>query len=342
MSNKIKVLVTGVTGFLGSHITIQLLEKGYTVIGTLRDMNRADKTREVIASHTNNADNLSFVEADLLNDKIWNEIMDGIDYVMHVASPFPSVLPKKEEELIIPAKQGTLNVLTAASNAGVKKVVLTSSSAAIIYGKEKSNRSGLYSENDWTDLTNRKDTTPYIRSKTMAERAAWDFIEKDTSGLELTTICPGAILGPVLEEDLSASANIVVKTMDGSSPAIPKIGYEIVDVRSVADLHIRAMESNRARGERLIASAGYLTFRQVADILREKYPDRKIPQMKLPNFMTKFISNFEKSLKPILLDLDIQRKMDNSRAKVLLNWEPISAEEAVIACAESVIRLNIV
>ena len=342
MKESKKVLLTGVTGFLGSHTTIQLLNKGYHVLATLRDKSRADHIKQLIAEHTDKIDYLSIVEADLLDESIWNEILKGVDYVMHIASPFPRVLPKKEEDLILPAKQGTLNILKAASKNGVKKVVLTSSSTAITHGKEKSKRSGIFTEKEWTDESNKKDTTPYFRSKTIAEKAAWDFIKEDNSGLQLTVICPGAILGPVLEKDFGTSANIVIKSMDGSSPAIPKIGYDIVDVRSVAELHILAMESEKASGERIIASADYLTFRQVADILRENYPDRKIPKAMLPNFMVKLISNFEKTLKPILLDLDVERRMDNSKAKELLNWQPIPAREAVLACAESVIRLNIV
>jgi dihydroflavonol-4-reductase len=250
-------------------------------------------------------------------------------------------LPKHEDDLILPAKKGTLNILEAAAKNGVTRVVLTSSSGAITYGREKSKRSATYTEKDWTDVTNKKDTTPYFRSKTIAEKAAWDFISADNSGLELSTICPGAILGPILEKDFGTSANIVIKTMDGSSPAIPKIGYDVVDVRSAADLHLRAMEMEEASGERFIGAAGYLSFKDVADILREKYPDRKIPKSQLPNFATRLISNFEKTLKPILIDLDVERKLDSSKARRLLNWQPISPKEAVLACAESLVELNI-
>jgi dihydroflavonol-4-reductase len=341
MTQDIKVLITGVSGFLGSHTTIQLLNKGYQVVGTLRDLDRAPEIKQVISKHTSNIDQLSFAEADLMNAQVWRDLMKGNDYVLHLASPFPRGLPKHEEDLIIPAKEGTLNILKAASENGVKRMVITSSSGAIAYGKEKSKRSATYDEHDWTDITNKTDTTPYYRSKTIAEKAAWDFIRVDNNGLELSTICPGAILGPVLEKDFGTSANIVIKTMDGSSPAVPKIGYDVVDVRSVADLHIRAMEMKEASGERFIGSAGYLTFKEVADILREKYPDRKIPKSSLPNFAVKLLSNFEKTLKPLLVDLGVERKLDNSKAKRVLNWQPISAIEAVLACAESLIELNI-
>jgi dihydroflavonol-4-reductase len=342
MTTNSKVLVTGITGFLGSHIAIQLLNKNYTVVGTLRAMSRADEMRHVIGQHTSNIDKLSFAEADISDDSAWNKLMNGIDYVIHTASPFPRELPKHEDDLIIPAKQGVLNILKAASANGVKRVVLTSSSAAIVYGKEKAQRSGLYNENDWTDPTNKKDTTPYYRSKTIAEKTAWDFIKKDKSGLQLTSICPGLILGPVLEKDFGTSANMVIKAMDGSIPALPNIGFEIVDARSIADLHIRAMEIPEAAGERFAGSTDYLTFKEVADILREKYPNRKIPKITLPNFAVRLFANIDKTLQPVLNDLGFERKLDNSKAKNLLHWEPISVKEAVLACAESVIKLNIV
>jgi len=341
MPDSNKVLLTGITGFLGSHTAIQLLNKGYTVIGTLRDPSRSQSIKEVIAQHAP-VEKLSFAQAGLKDVMVWKKLTKDVDYVMHIASPFPRKLPKKEDELIIPAKQGTLNILRAAANNGVKRVVLTSSSGAIIYGKPKDQRNGTYTEEDWTDVSNKKDSTPYFRSKTMAEKAAWDFMERDQSGMELTTICPGAILGPVLEKDFGTSANIVIKTMDGSTPAIPQIGFDVVDVRSVADLHIKAMEKPEAAGERFIGSAGFLSFKDVADILREAYPNRKIPKAVLPNFAVRLFSNFDATLKPILVDLGTVRMVDNSKAKRLLNWNPLSPREAVLACAESVMEQGLV
>ncbi|MEN6454626.1 MAG: NAD-dependent epimerase/dehydratase family protein, partial [Prolixibacteraceae bacterium] len=218
---KKKILLTGVSGFLGSHTAIQLLEKGYEVTGTLRSMKRAGEIREVIARHTSKVGALKFAEADLLDGQIWNELTKGVDFVQHIASPFPRELPRHEEELIRPARDGALHVLKAASANGVKRVVLVSSIAAVMYGREKGKRSGVYNESNWTDVTNRKDTTPYYRSKTLAERAAWDFTANDESGMELVTVCPGAILGPVLESDFGTSANMVIKMLDGSMPAFP-------------------------------------------------------------------------------------------------------------------------
>jgi dihydroflavonol-4-reductase len=337
MNNNL-VLLTGISGFIGSHTAIKLLDKGYEVIGTLRDISREEEIRKMLSKHTSNLDNLKIVEADLLDEQKWMDLSQGVDYIMHVASPFPRKLPKNDDEIVVPAVNGTLNILKAASANKVKRVVITSSSTAITYGKSKAERNSTFNEMHWTDPENRKDTTPYFRSKTIAEKSAWDFVNKDKSGLELTTICPGAVLGPVLEKDFGTSANIVLKTMDGSTPAIPKIGFEVVDVRSLAEMHVLAIESKQAAGERFIAAAGFMSFKNVADILRKAYPDRKIPKAPLPNLATRFISNFETTLKPILLDLNVERRLDSSKARELLNWQPISNEEAVIACAESLIE----
>ncbi|WP_405207680.1 SDR family oxidoreductase [Aquimarina sp. LLG6339-5] len=341
MNNK-KVLLTGITGFLGSHTAIQLLNKGYEVIGTLRSMDRAKEIKEVIEKKTPNIDKLSFAEADLLDKDVWYDLVSEVQDVLHIASPFPRELPKNEDDLIIPAKSGTLHILKAASMHGLRRVVLTSSSGAIIYGKDKSNRKGVFDENNWTDVSNTNDSTPYFRSKTIAEQAAWDFIRNDTSGLELTTVCPGAILGPILEKDFGTSANIVIKAMDGSSPAIPKIGFDMVDVRSVADLHIRALETPEAAGERFVGSAGYMTFREVANILRENYPNKKVPKFTLPDFAVRLFSNIDKTIKPILIDLGTERKVNNNKAIKLLDWKPIPVKDAILACAESAIELSLV
>lgn len=341
MNNK-KVLLTGITGFLGSHTAIQLLNKGYDVVGTMRSKDRINSIREVIGQHTPNINNLTLEVADLDNSKVWKELAQNMDYIQHIASPFPRELPKNENDLIIPAKNGTLNVLKAAKENHVKRVVMVSALAAITYGKSKNELNNLFSEEDWTDETNTRDTAPYMRSKTIAEKAAWDFIQQNHSGLELTTVLPGAILGPVLEKDFGTSANIVISILNGSLPAIPKIGFDIIDVRSVADLLIRAMEMPQAANKRYIASAGYLTFKEIAHTLKQQYPDRKITTSELPNFAARIFSVFEKNLKPILIDLGIKRKTDISKAKDELQWQPLPLEEAVIACAQSVLQNKIV
>ncbi|QES87870.1 SDR family oxidoreductase [Rhizosphaericola mali] len=336
-----KVLLTGVTGFLGAHTAIQLLNKGYKVVGTLRNKDRISSIQEVIGKHTNYIQNLSFAEADITDKTIWNELTKGIDFVQHVASPFPIELPKNENELIIPARDGVLNILNAASMNKVKRVIITSSTATILYGKTKAQLKNVMNETTWTDLDYPKDIAPYFKSKTIAEKAAWDFVKNDTSGLELTTVLPGGILGPVLEKDFGTSANIVIKLMDGSMPAVPGIGFPIVDVRSVADALIKAMEAPTA-GHRYIASTGFLMMKDVALILKEAYPNRKIPSRELPDFIVRIFSNFEKSLKPVLLDLGVQRRVDASKTIKELNWNPISTKDAVLACAKSILENGIV
>lgn len=341
MNNK-KVLLTGVTGFLGSHTAIQLLNKGYEVVGTLRNKDRINSIKEIIAKHTTNIHNLTFAEADLNDRKVWLELTQNIDYVQHIASPFPSELPKHENELIIPALQGTLNILEASNTHKVKRVVVVSSVAAVVYGKSKNDLNKIFNEDDWTDETNIGDTTPYFRSKTLAEKAVWRFMKQNNCEMELTTVLPSAILGTLLEKDFSPSANTVIKILDGSSPALPKIGFDIVDVGSVANLLIKAMELPQAAGNRYIASAGYLTFKEIAQILKQHYPQRNIPTKELPNLATRLFSIFESSLKPILLELGLKRITDSNKAKKELGWQPLSPKEAVIACAESVFENEIV
>lgn len=339
--NEKNVLLTGITGFVGSHTAIQLLDRGYRVMGTLRSHDRISSIKEIIGRHTALVQNLTFAVAELNDSKVWFELTKNVDYVQHIASPFPRELPRHEDDLIVPAKTGTLNVLQAAAANKVKRVVMTSSLAAVVYGKTKNEVSRVFTENDWSDETNKKDTTPYIRSKTIAEKAAWSYNIQDSSGMELVTVCPGAILGPVLEKDFGTSANIVIKLLDGSLPALPKIEFDMVDVRSVAELLIKAMETPEAAGKRYIATSGHLTFRAVARILKRQYPDRKIPTREIPNFVTRLFSIFQPLLKPVLIEC-VERKTDISKAKDELNWQPSSPSEAVIACAESLIENGLV
>ncbi|NML40354.1 aldehyde reductase [Chitinophaga sp. G-6-1-13] len=340
--NSKRVLLTGVTGFLGSHTAIRLLEKGYEVVGTLREMDRAAAIREVIAQHTSHIHRLTFAQADLQEKEKWFELTKDIDFVQHVASPFPRELPKHENDIIIPARDGVLNIMTAAAANKVKRFVLTSSSATVGYGKTPQQLGKVMTESDWTNVDHAKDLTPYFKSKAVAEKAAWDFIKDDRSGMELVTVLPGAILGPVLEKDFGTSANIVIKILDGSVPALPKIGFEIVDVRSAADALIRAMEIPEAAQNRYLASAGFLMMKDIAQILRKAYPGRKLPSRELPNFLVRLLSKFDATLGPILLDLGIKRMVDASKARRELKWEPASTQEAVLSCAKSIFETGII
>ncbi|MEO0581028.1 MAG: aldehyde reductase [Bacteroidota bacterium] len=335
-----RVLVTGITGFIGSHVAIQLLEKGYEVVGTLRNPNRIDSIQEAIAKHTQHTNRLSFVQAELMDAESWKQAMKGIEYVIHVASPISTTTPKEENEMIIPAREGTLNVLRAATEAGVKRVVITSSVAAISYNDARGSNA-KFTEEDWTDIAN-PSVNAYIKSKTLAERAAWDFVRQQAGAPELATVNPSLVLGPVLEKDFGSSAVLVKRLLDGSFPALPKLGFPVVDVRSVADLHLLAMEKEEAAGERFIAGGEFMWMEEIAQILKEAYPDRKVPTGKLPNFLFRLMSLFDAQTRSVLGELNTPRPVDISKAQNLLGWKPISEKEAIVATAESLMKYGII
>lgn len=342
MSDATRVLVTGASGFIGSHCIIQLLEKGYRVRGTLRNMQRADAIREIIRQHTNNADALEFAETDLTRDEGWVEAATGCPLILHVASPFVIQAPKHEEELIIPAREGTLRLLRAAKTAGARKVVLTSSVAAIAYG-DRNVLDRLYTEDDWSNHES-KDIEAYSKSKTLAERAAWDFVSNDNPGFDLAVINPGAVLGPILEKDYGTSAMMILLMLQGALPGVPRLGYEIVDVRDVANLHILAMESDRASGKRFPCVAGFRWFEEMSATLRPAFPDfgKKIPAKLLPNWMMYIAAFLGKFPKTTLKELGNKRAVSNRNAVELLGWNPRSPEEAIIATAQSLIDHGVV
>lgn len=336
--NKQTVLITGVTGFIGSHLAALALERGYTVRGSMRNLDRADAIRATIG-RVADTERLTFVRADLTDADSWKTATEGIDFVLHVASPFPKILPKTDEALVRPAVAGTLNVLRAAAASGVRRVVITSSTGAAMYGNR---REGVFTEADWTNVDNRKDSSPYFRSKTLAERAAWDFIAGDESGMELTSVLPGAVLGPLLEQDAGTSAAIVLKLMDGSAPALPRIGYAMVDVRSIADLHLLAMTSPVAAGQRYLGADEFYTFKDVANVLRQHLPDRKFPSAILPDFAVRLFGYFDATLGPALVDLGSRRKANATRAKSELGWKPLPMDTSIRDCADSILQLKLV
>ncbi|MEM9837499.1 MAG: aldehyde reductase, partial [Bacteroidota bacterium] len=323
---------------LGAHLAVKALQQGYHVVGSMRNLSRQASITKAIGRLAP-IDYLTCVEAELLDSSSWDAAVAGVDYVLHVASPFPTTLPKDENDLIRPAKEGVLNVLRAASAAGVKRVVLTSSTGAAAYGVK---RQGTFTEADWTNVANKKDTSPYFRSKTIAEQAAWDFMEQDQSGMELSTVLPGAILGPLLENDPGTSAAIVMKLMDGSVPALPDIGFAMVDVRAVADLHLLAMTHPAAAGERFIGAGEFLKFKDVGAVLRKAYPGRKFPGFTLPHFAVRLFRFVDPTLGPILIDLGAERRVDNTKARKSLGWQPLPMEQAIRDCAQSMLDLGLV
>ena len=336
------VLVTGGTGFVGVHCLIQLQAAGHETRTTVRDMARERDVRAMLrqggAGET--GESLAVFGADLNADAGWAEAVQGCDYVLHVASPPPSTVPKDENTLIGSARNGTLRVLRAARDAGVKRVVLTSSFAAIGYGS--TGRTTAFTEEDWTELEN-SDVQPYPRSKTIAERAAWDFIAREGGGLELAVVNPVAVFGPVLGPDYSSSILLVKRLLDGSLPGCPDLWFGAVDVRDVADLHVRAMTEPAARGERFPATAGdFLSVRQIAQFLKDGSGDaaRKVPTRLLPNWIMRIVGLFDSEVRGILPELGKRKNASSEKARRLLGWQPRSPREAVLATCRSLFEVG--
>jgi nucleoside-diphosphate-sugar epimerase len=338
-----RILVTGGTGFLGAHCLIQLLAAGHETRTTVRNLARENDVRAMLRKGgAGDAGNrLTFFAADLNADAGWAEASAGCDYVLHVASPFPSTVPRDENELIVPARDGALRVLRAARDAGVKRVVLTSSFAAIGYGSK--GRTAAFTEEDWTNL-NDPSVQPYQKSKTIAEREAWDFIAREGGGLELAVVNPVGILGPVLGPDYSTSILIVKCLMDGSIPGCPDLWFGVVDVRDVADLHLKAMTDPAARGERFLATAGdFTSFRQIAQILKEGVGEaaRKVPTRLLPSWLLRAIALFDPQVRGVLPELGERKNASNEKARRLLGWSPRSPKDAALATAQSLLKLGL-
>lgn len=336
------VLVTGGSGFVGAHCILQLLSAGHRVRTTVRSLAREADVRAMLqAGGAPSTEALSFVAADLTADAGWPEAVTGCQFVLHVASPFPAAAPRHEDELIVPARQGALRVLRAARDAGVKRVVLTSSFAAIGYGQEVTDRP--FSEDDWTN-PNADHVIAYTKSKTLAERAAWDFLAREGGALELSVVNPVAVFGPVLGPDYSTSIQIVQRLLDGALPALPRVSFGVVDVRDVADLHLRAMTHPAAKGQRFLAVAGeFMSIQQIAQLLKAKMGDaaRRVPTRVLPDWLLRVVSLFSPTVAQVVPELGKHKKASNDKARRLLGWAPRSNEDAVMATAESLLRLGL-
>ena len=336
------VLVTGGSGFIASHCILQLLSAGHQVRTTVRSLKRESDVRAVLKQGgAEPNERLSFVAAELENDAGWAAAMAGCDYVLHLASPFPANVPKDENKLIVPAREGALRVLRAARYAGVKRVVLTSSFAAIGYGHKE--QQAPFNETDWTDPDG-DDVTPYVKSKTLAERAAWDFVTKEGSGLELSVVNPVGVFGPVLGADYSTSILIVQRLMDGALPGCPRLQFGVVDVRDVADLHICAMTDPAAKGERFLAVAGdFMSIRDIAMVLKARMgvAARRVPTRQLPNWLVRIAAMRDPAAQQIIPELGKFKNATNEKARRLLGWSPRSREEAIAATAESLLQLGL-
>jgi nucleoside-diphosphate-sugar epimerase len=337
-----RVLVTGGSGFIGSHCIVQLLTAGHHVRATVRHPKREGEVRLMLQRvGAETGDRLEFAIADLESDGGWAQAAVGCDYVLHVASPFPPGVPKHENELIVPAREGALRVLRASRDAGVRRVVLTSSFAAIGYGHPPQKEP--FDETCWTDPLG-AGLTAYVKSKTLAERAAWDFIGKEGGGLELSVVNPVGVFGPVLGPDFSTSILLLKRLMDGAIPGCPRLYFGVVDVRDVADLHIRAMSYPAAKSERFLAVAGAcMSILDIARLLRVRMgvTAKRVPRFQLPDWLVRVVAMADPAARQILPELGKVKNSSNEKAKRILGWTPRSNEESIIATAESLVRLGL-
>ena len=335
------VLVTGGSGYIGGWCVASLLQRGYVVRTTVRDLAKEPAVRASLAQITDPGARLSFHAANLTADAGWDEAVAGCDYVLHVASPLGVANPKDPNDLIVPAREGARRAVGAAIKAGVKRVVLTSSVAATSKGDGGSDWTG--DETVWTDPEFPK-LNAYAQSKTLAERAAWDLIHTSASDTTLATVNPALVLGPVTSNDFSESVQVVERLLTGRVPGIPRLGFNVVDVRDVADLHIRAMTDPHAAGERFIAAANFAWMADLATLLRDRLGEAgaKVPTRKVPDFLIRLAGLFDKDLGSVTPNLGHKHDFTSEKAQRMLGWRPRPLEETILDCANSLIATGAV
>ena len=331
------VLVTGASGFIAKHIVAQLLEQGHAVRASVRSRERADEVAAATGGPADGkaASGLSFVELDLGHDRGWAQALAGVDALIHTASPFPLVQPKDPDDLIRPAVDGTLRALRAATSAGVRRVVMTSSVVAVTRTALPAGRD-RYDERDWSNLDG--PISAYGRSKTMAERAAWDFVDGEGRGLELTAINPGFVLGPPRDGRFGTSLGVVRRMLSGKDPAVPRVGYAVADVRDIAAMHVRALETPEAVGKRILGASEFLWFADMAKALKDAFPQRKIATRQAPDLLMRIIGLFDGSVATILPELGQCAEIDNRRAREILGVDFIPARRSVVDAARFLVE----
>ncbi|MCB6177654.1 aldehyde reductase [Rhodobacter sp. Har01] len=328
------ILLTGISGFIAKHIALCALNRGHVVKGTLRSPDRAEEVRAALRPHLKDPaalDRLSFAATDLERDDGWDAAMQGMTAVIHCASPFPLVQPRDEGALIRPAVDGTLRVLRAAKAAGVARVILTSSAVAVV----NNGKDALQDENDWCDLS-LPGTTAYARSKTLAEKAAWEFAK--ANGLKLTTINPGMVAGPPLDDHYGASLDLLVRILKGRDPLMPPVGFPFVDVRDVAEMHLRALDRRETAGKRYIAAAGSITLAGIGQLFKAAWPTRKIATREAPRVAMRLLGLFDPSVRSILPKLGRLERVSNLRAVQELGMTFIPVNQALKASADWLVR----
>ncbi len=335
MTDQGEILVTGGSGYIGSWCIARLLNDGWRVRTTIRNLAREAEVRRALATVAPAQDRLSFFAADLIRDEGWADAARGCRYLLHVASPLGVENPRDPDVLVRPARDGAVRAISAAITAGVERVVITSSVAAM----RVKTPNGPIDESNWTD-TGDKGSTAYDLSKTFAEQAAWQLIREKGGATTLAAVNPVVVLGPVMGSDFSASVQVVSRLMQGQMPGIPNLGFTYVDVRDVADLHLRAMVSPQAAGERFIAASEFLWMGEVAEILRAHFGPRaaKVPKRRIPDFVVRGIALFDRPLASVLSALSNRREYSGAKARRVLDWKPRPAREAIIDCAESLLE----
>ncbi len=325
------VLVTGGSGYIGGWCVVELLKRGYNVRTTVRSLDKAAAVRAAIAAEVDPGDRLTFHAATLTDDAGWDEAVAGCDYVLHVASPLGTSMPDDPQVLIVPAREGALRALRAAAKAGVKRVVLTSSVSAA----SPVVRDGITDEALWTDVLK---ADAYSQSKTLAERAAWEFAAAHP-GLELVTVLPSLVIGPVLTSENMGSVQVIWRLIAGKVPGNPDLGFTLVDVRDVVDVHIRAMTTPEAKGERFIVANKFMWMADISQLLRERLGARagKVPTRNLPSFLLRFMALFDRSLRMVTPGLGRSGSFSSAKAQRVLGWTPIPVETSIVDCAESLI-----
>ena len=336
-----KVLLTGASGYIGKHITLQLLNQGYEVRASVRSLGKSHEVRDAVAPHLLDSSQLdqrlTFVELDLEKDGGWEEALKGVDVLMHTASPFPIASPKDENELIRPAVDGTLRALRAAKIAGVKRVILTSSMAAV-YGCDLPAGKNEFDETLWTDVNHPVGRVAYTKSKTLAERAAWDFVKKEAPEIALTTINPVLVLGAPLDKNFGSSISIVERILKGKDPMLPDLRFAIVDVRDVAQMHVAAIKNKATEGERILAASETYSFVQIAQHLKSIYPSSKAKTVQAPAFIIKALSLFDGEIAAILPLLGKPMLISNAKAGKLLGMKFIPVQVALRESADYLVK----